>query len=347
MIESTITIRELESHEEDLWDSFAAREPEASFFHQARWRQVLTRRLKKRTFYRSAWRNGSLVGILPLTEIRSRIFGHSLISPGFGICGGIVAADHEVRQALAADAAHLGQSLNVDYVELRHEQSQNIGWLTPAPRFFVFRRDLAAATDENMKAIPRKKRADLRKAIGNSTLRVEHGQNFDAFFQLYSVSLRNLGTPILPRSYYSALMSNFGSQVEISIVHGREYPVAAVMSFRWKDCVYPYYGGAVPEARALHAYDLLYWSVMCRAVERGIKRFDFGRSRAGSTAFDYKSFWGFSPTPLYYQYHLGANGSLPHNSPDNPKFRLFIESWKRLPMPLANAIGPLLARQLG
>ena len=347
MIEPQLTVRELAASEETLWDSFAARAMGSTFFHQARWRQILTEKLGKRSFYRCAWRNGLLVGILPLTEIRSRLFGNSLISPGFGICGGIVAADHDVRQALATDAAHLGQSLGVDYVELRHEQSQDIGWLTPDPRFFVFRRKLAATTDENMKAIPRKKRADLRKALANSGLRVEHGQDFDAFFHLYSISLRNLGTPILPRSYYSAVMSTFGSQVEISIVHGPKYPVAAVMSFHWKDCVYPYYGGALPEARALHAYDLLYWSVMCKAVELGMKTFDFGRSRAGSSAFDYKSFWGFSPTPLCYQYHLGASGSLPHNSPDNPKFRLFIEGWKRFPLPFANAMGPLLARQLG
>ena len=342
-----VSIRELRVDEEQHWEAFAVGAAQGSFFHRLPWRQIIERCLGQKSYYRSAWRGDQLVGILPLTEIRSRIFGHSLISPGFGVSAGIVADEIHVAQLLAADAAQLGQSLGVDYVELRHEVPRPIDWATPAPHFFVFRRELTLSEEQNLKAIPRKKRADLRKALANTTLRLEHGQDFDSFFRLYALSMRNLGTPILQKDFYASIAREFGPDVEISVVYGLRGPIAAVMSYYWRGTVLPYYGGSSPEARELHAYDLLYWGVMCRAIERGSRVFDFGRSRIGGTAFDYKTYWGFSPIPMHYQYHLGKRPDVPHVGPDNPRYQSFIKIWKRLPLSVSTAIGPLIARQIG
>lgn len=347
MTVASIIIRAVAASEQNEWQKFVADSPESSFFHQLPWREIVEKTLGHRSYYRCAWRDNRLVGVLPLTEIRSLFFGHSLVSPGFGVCAGIAALDVEIANALAADAASLGRSLGCEYVELRHEEPRSIDWLTPEPRFSVFRRRLSTVAEENMKAIPRKKRADLRKAIGNSALRVEHGKDFETFFRLYSLSLRNLGTPILPRDFYAMILRSFGDDVEITVVHGPGGPLAAVMTFYFRDTVLPYYGGATLAARSLHAYDLLYWSVMCRAVERGMRLFDFGRSRVGGSAHDYKSYWGFEARPLHYQYHLGGTKAPPHLGPDNPKYRIFVDGWKRLPVPLANRFGPFIARQLG
>jgi predicted N-acyltransferase len=150
----------------------------------------------------------------------------------------------------------------------------------------------------------------------------------------------------LPKQFYAAIATEFRDAVEISVVHGSGGPLAAVMSFYSGNAVLPYYGGASSEARSLHAYDLLYWSVMCRALERGARVFDFGRSRSGSFAFDYKTHWGFSPLPLRYQYYV-TRGTVPNVGPDNPKYHLFIEAWKRLPLPLSVHVGPFISRQIG
>ncbi|HWB54839.1 MAG TPA: FemAB family XrtA/PEP-CTERM system-associated protein [Tepidisphaeraceae bacterium] len=341
-----ITVRELGADEEAQWECFAMASPQASFFHRLGWRRIVERHTGQHTHYRCAWRDDRLVGILPLTEIRSRIFDHALISPGFGVCAGIAAEDGEATAALAADAASLGRSLGVRYVELRHEVERPIDWIAPGPRYFVFRRDIANSAEEDMKSVPRKRRADLRKALANPALTVRHGDDFASFFHLYALSLRNLGTPILPRQFYAAIAAEFRDNVEISVVHGPDGPQAAVMSFYNGNAVLPYYGGATPGARLLHAYDLLYWSVMRRASERGARVFDFGRSRKGSSAFDYKSHWGFPAVPLRYQYHL-ADGALPNLGPDNPRYHLFIEAWKRLPLQLSIHAGPLISRHIG
>ncbi len=344
---ATLAVRPFVAGDDAAWEDFAAAAPAATFFHGLGWRRAVERGLGHRCPYRCAWRGDRLAGILPLVHVRSRLFGSALISTGFGVYGGIVAADDAAAQALAADAAALGTELGVDYVELRHMQPAAIGWRTKSDFYFTFCRRLAPSRDANLKAIPRKKRADLRKAIDNPALKVEVGADLATFFHIYSESLRNLGTPVLPRRFYAAIVEEFGAAVELSAVHGPEGPVAALMTFYFRDRVMPYFGGATAAARRLHAYDLLYWSLMERAAARGATLFDFGRSKAGTGSYDYKTYWGFAPEPLHYDFHLVRRTALPDVNPLNPKYRLMIETWRRLPLAVANALGPLVARQLG
>ena len=119
------------------------------------------------------------------------------------------------------------------------------------------------------------------------------------------------------------------------------------MSFYFRDEVLPYYGGGTDAARAVAGNDFMYWDLMRRACERGLKVFDFGRSKHGTGSFDFKKNWGFEATPLYYEYFLVGDRTMPEINPLNPKYRLFIQAWKKLPLPLANVIGPHIVKQLG
>jgi FemAB-related protein (PEP-CTERM system-associated) len=342
-----VAVKPLDDASEAAWDAFVDRCDEATFFHYAGWRRVIGRTLRHATQYRAAWRDDRLVGILPLVHVVSPLFGKALISTGFGVYGGIAAEDNEAAQALAADAASLGKKLGVDFIELRQMTANPIGWTAKSDLYVTFCRALDPSPDVNLKAVPRKKRADLRKAIADTRLTVETGIPVSLFFRLYSESLRNLGTPVLPQRFYAAIAEEFGDAVELSAVSGPDGPVAALMTFDFKDRVMPYYGGATHAARGLHAYDLLYWSLMNRAVERGRRVFDFGRSKRGTGSFDYKTYWGFEPTPLHYQFHLPRGGELPEINPLNPKYRLMVTVWQRLPLAVANRLGPLVARQIG
>jgi FemAB-related protein (PEP-CTERM system-associated) len=344
---ATIAVRPFADADAAAWEGFAAAAPMATIFHGLAWGRAVERSLGQRRFYRCAWRGDRLVGILPLIHVRSRLFGSALVATGFGVYGGIVAADDAAAAALAQDAASLGAELGVAHVELRHLHPPAIGWPARSDFYFTFCRRLAASREANLKAIPRKKRADLRKAIDNPALTVEVGGDVATFFAIYAESLRNLGTPVLPRRFYAALVAELGDAVELSFVHGPGGPVAALMTFYFRDRVMPYYGGATAAARPLHAYDLLYWSLMERAGARGATLFDFGRSKAGTGSYDYKTYWGFAPEPLHYHYRLVRAAAPPDVNPLNPKYHLLVETWRRLPLGVANAIGPLIARQLG
>jgi FemAB-related protein (PEP-CTERM system-associated) len=123
--------------------------------------------------------------------------------------------------------------------------------------------------------------------------------------------------------------------------------VAAVLSFYWRDEVVPYYGGGMDLAREVAGNDFMYWNLMQAAAARGCRLFDFGRSKLGTGAYDFKKNWGFTAQHLPYEYKLYAASALPDNNPLNPKYQLFIKMWKKLPLPLANFMGPYIVRNLG
>ncbi|HJR14619.1 MAG TPA: FemAB family XrtA/PEP-CTERM system-associated protein [Rhodanobacteraceae bacterium] len=330
--------------EEALWDAFVAGAPQATFFHRSAWREVIEG-LGHHCHYLYAERHGVITGILPLAEIRSWLFGHALISTPFCVYGGAVASDAESESCLTRAAVALADELRVDYLELRNRELRASDW--PVKELYVsFRKPIDADHDKNLKAIPRKQRAMVRKAIGFG-LEARHDGNVAEFYRVYAESVRNLGTPVLPRAYYMKLQQAFGKDCEITVVTHQKEPVAAVMNFYFRDEVHPYYGGGVARARDLAANDFMYWAVMQRAVERGARLFDFGRSKQDTGSYHFKKHWGFEPQALPYAYHLVRAKEVPNISPTNSKYDLFIKAWQRLPLPVSCALGPWLARDLG
>ena len=210
-----------------------------------------------------------------------------------------------------------------------------------------FRKDLAPEIDDNMKAIPRKQRAMVRKGIKNG-LRSEIDVDAGRFFALYADNVHRHGTPALPRRYFEALQRVFGSDCEaLTVVDSGGRPLSAVLSFYFRDEVLPYYAGDEVSARHLAANDFKYWELMRRACERGIKSFDYGRSKQGTGSYSFKKNWGFEPQPLFYEHCLYRRDSIPQNNPANAKYRLLIETWRRMPIGLANWLGPFIVRNLG
>jgi FemAB-related protein (PEP-CTERM system-associated) len=198
-----------------------------------------------------------------------------------------------------------------------------------------------------MKAIPRKQRAMVRKGIQNGLLS-EIDRDADRLHRVYGESVRNLGTPVFPKKYFELLLATFPEQSDIVTIVTREgKPVASVLNFYFRDEVLPYYGGGTSDARRLAANDFMYWEVMRRACERECRVFDFGRSKVGTGAYDFKTYWGFEPVPLAYQFRLAPGHTVPDLNPLNPKFALFVKLWKRLPLALAARLGPSIVRGLG
>jgi FemAB-related protein (PEP-CTERM system-associated) len=327
------------------WDAFVGAAEGATFFHRAAWHDIIADELGHRAHYLFAERDGAISGILPLVEIRSRLFGHALISTPFCVYGGVVATDADSEARLTESAAALADELRVDYLELRNREPHATDW--PVKDLYVgFRKPISEDHDANLKAIPRKQRAMVRKGIA-AGLEAHCGNDIDAFYRVYAESVRNLGTPVLPRHWYARLQQTFDEDCEVTVVTHGGKPMAAVMSFYFRDEVHPYYGGCVWQGRDVAANDFMYWSVMQRAAERGARLFDFGRSKQDTGSYHFKKHWGFQPEPLPYAYHLVRTAEIPNVSPTNRKYSLFIKGWQRLPLPVANALGPWLARDLG
>jgi len=340
-----VRVGELTADKFAAWDAFVLAHPEGTFFHLSKWQSVLQRAFGHRTHYLIAERNGEVCGVLPLAEVRSLLFGHSLVSTPFCVYGGIVAADAPAFAALEKHACELATRLGVSHLEMRNRRRQHPGW--PVKDLYVtFRKSINADSEANMLGIPRKQRAMVRKGI-QKELRAEVDGSVDRAYEMYSESLRNLGTPVFSPRYMRILKETFGEDCEVlTVMHGSE-PVASVMSFLFRDEVLPYYGGGTHAARPVAGNDFMYWEVMERARQQGRAIFDYGRSKLGSGSFDFKKNWGFEPEPLYYEYFLVRAREMPNLSPTNPKYSLFIRMWQKLPVAVTRIVGPWLARHLG
>jgi FemAB-related protein (PEP-CTERM system-associated) len=328
------------------WDDFVLGHEAGTFFHLAGWREVAQAAFGHRTYQLQARRGGAPAGVLPMVEVKSRLFGHALIANGFCVGGGPLAADQDALEDLLDQAEHLGRKLGAEYVELRDTPAAAAGWQAKGDLYAGFEGPIAASEEDNLKQIPRKQRAVVRKALERDlSIRIE--TSLDAFFPLYARTMRDHGTPAMPRRYFQALLNAFGANCEVLTVYAGERPVSSVLSYFYPGRVLPYYTGSHPDARHLGSNDLMYWGLMRRAVDRGCTVFDFGRSKVGTGPFSFKRNWGFEPRPITHQYRLLKAESLPNVNPTNPRYAALIRLWRRLPVPVANTISPILSRSLG
>lgn len=338
-------IKLLEPADYQRWDNYVNASDAASFFHLSAWQQVIQQAFSHKTYYYFSEHEGQITGILPLVHIKSLLFGNTLISNAFCVYGGIIASNDQAFAALQTQAQKLARDLGVDCLEMRNRQQQHPDW--PHKQLYVtFRKNLDDDHEKNMAAIPRKQRAMVRAGI-KAGLNSVVDESVDRFYQAYSESVRNLGTPVFPKRYFQVLKNVFADDCEILIIEHEGRLVAGVMSFYYKDEVLPYYGGGTDLARDLKGNDFMYWEVMRRAVDKGCKVFDYGRSKEGTGSYRFKKHWGFEPEPLFYEVDLVKADKIPEINPLNPKYQLFIGAWKRLPLPVSQVVGPWLAKDLG
>lgn len=344
-----LAVRLLSEPSAPAWDRFVDHHPQGTFFHRAAWATVLSRSFRHRAMFAFTERDGDITGVLPLVQVKTALFGNTVISTPFCVYGGPLWIDDESAIALNEYAVGALRNTGASALEYRfREEPVDLpgDWLDKDDLYVTFRKPISADDAINMKGIPRKQRAMVRKGIDNGLTSRADG-DVDGLHHIYAQSVRNLGTPVFSRSYFRMLRDVFGSQMDVVTIHDQDQPVAAVMNFYYKDEVLPYYGGGTLAARSVAANDFMYWEVMRRAAARGCTSFDFGRSKVGTGAFSFKKNWGFAPQKLYHRFRLKPGEQIPDNNPLNPKYRLFIASWKKLPLPIANFLGPMIVRGVG
>ncbi|WP_294240371.1 FemAB family XrtA/PEP-CTERM system-associated protein [uncultured Sphingomonas sp.] len=322
-------------------DAFVDAQPGTTPFHRTGWLLAGADGCGQRAHYLVAERDGAIIGVLPLSDIRSPLFGAAMVSTGFGVDGGVlgdgVAPLAEAAWALAGDKG-------IESVELRGGPVPD-GWTPDADSYLGFVRTIAADDEAEMKAIPRKQRAELRKALAQD-LEVVTGRDpkmLAEHYRIYAESVRNLGTPVFPARLFREAMARLDADILTVRANGRA--VASVLSLYHGGVVYPYWGGGTHEARGLRANDLMYFALMRHARSRGCHSFDFGRSKVGTGAAAFKKNWGFEGRPLVYA-SRSVHGPRTIN-PLNPKYAMMIAVWKRLPVWAARLAGPPIARGLG
>ena len=320
------------------WDWYVHAHPLATVFHRLAWSDAVQRAYGHRPVHLAAWRAGRLVGVLPLFLVKSLFVGRVLVSVPYATYGGILADSDAVAEGLLSAAKDLCSEAGAQYVEFRHREANALS-LTEIGRYDTFRRQLPSRPQDVLPALPRKTRAAARKGL--NLLAVDTGPQFlDTIYNLYAVTLRRLGSPNYRKRLWHELRDAYGEDCVCLVVRDGERPLAGVVSYVFRDEIVPYFSGCLDEGMRKHANNVMYVRLMEHAIDRGLRWFDFNRTRRdnhGSHAF--KRYHGFEPTPLHYQIHLGKAAEIPNLTPSSRKFVLAGRIWRKLPLWLTRPAG--------
>lgn len=310
-----------------------------------RWLACLSRGLAHVPLVIVSQRDDRVAGILPLALVASPLFGRFLVSLPYVNSAGPLAEDDEIARQLIDRAVELAGELNVRYLELRNESAIEHAALTATNTSKVHMRLALPPTAEALLASFKSKlrsqlkghqKNDFQFAWGGSELLPE-------FYDVFSRNMRDLGTPVYPRQFFAAILDEFAGQAELCVARLAGRAVAAAL------VVHGHGTSEVPSASSLRQFNgsganmVMYWQLLCRAIERGQSVFDFGRSTIGSGTFKFKEQWGAKPSPAVWQYHV-RRGSATQMRPESGKYGLAIRVWQRLPLWLANLMGPAIVR---
>lgn len=317
-------------------------------FHRPKWLKAIEAGSGQDSHCLIAENRSEIAAVLPFHLVHSPLFGRALVSSGFAVGGGILSDSAAATRRLAEQICQLAEQWSCPTVELRGGSLPGGDWIEKRDAHANFLKLLQGDDEAELLAIPRKQRAEVRKGLENG-LTVETGRNQrdrDWHYAIYAESVRNLGTPVFPKSLMASVLDAF-EEADILTVLSDGRPVASVLSLYHNGTVMPYWGGGVWDARRLRANDVMYYALMNHARGRGCTHFDFGRSKVDSGAYSFKKNWGFEPEPMAYAVHT-ADGQEPRDvNPNSPKYKAQIALWQRLPLSVANTLGPWIAKGLG
>lgn len=328
------------------WDDFVRSHEGGTPFHTTAWGRCVEAGLGHRALWLWAGDGAEIAGVLPLHHVRSALFGSRLSSSPQAAYGGPLAVDGAIAAALVRRAEEEAERRGVGHLEVHFDRDP--GPAAEGPRwhasdlYVTIGGPIAKDDDAILRAVPKKARADCRKA--DERLRAtESPEHLGAMYALFAENQRDLGTPVLPRRFLSAVAEAPALGARVLLVrHGCE-DVAACLSLSWKDGILPYWAGASAADMDLRPNHGLYLNVLRFARAAGFAFYDFGRSKRGSGSYDFKRRWGFAERPLPYRYRLVRAAEPPNLNPQNERYRRKIDLWKRLPLPVANLLGPLVS----
>ncbi len=328
------------------WDAFVAEHPGSTADHLYAWRTIFEDVLGHRTAYLVARCDGRVAGVLPLVLVRSRVFGRSAIAVPFLNYGGLLADHGAAKDALLAEATARARAFGASHIELRHVERQ-CEQLPFRQHKLGMRRELTATSDALWSAVDRKIRNQVRKAQKEGLDAVTGGAELvSEFYTVFAENMRDLGTPVYPSALFSETLRLFPDRARVSVVRYKGRAVAAGIVIRFRDVVLNPWASSLREFRHLCPNMLLYWTLLEQAVKDGARVFDFGRSSPGGGTHQFKLQWGAVEAPLHWEYVLLTRAEPPNQGPSNPKFERAIRAWQRLPLSVANMLGPRIARHL-
>ncbi|MBN1826806.1 MAG: FemAB family PEP-CTERM system-associated protein [Candidatus Eisenbacteria bacterium] len=341
-----MTVRPFRDGDEEHWRAFVGARPESRVGHRIEWRSVLAESFGHRPRYLIAEREGRIAGVLPLVRVEGLVGGRALVSLPWLDDAGPLAEDADTERALLRRAVEIGREERCRYVEIR--SLRDLGEPRPVREG---KTTLLLELDDPERmwnGFPAKVRNQIRKAEKEGLVAESGGAELlDPFYRVFSRNMRDIGVPVWGRDFFKRMAAAFGPSMEVIVVREEgETPVGGCVLLRHGETAVVPSASSLRDRFRLCPNHLLYWTAIRRAREGGASVFDFGRSTAGSGTYRFKKQWGAAPVPCRWHYALLRADAVPERSTASRKLRLFVEAWKRLPLPLARWLGPVIVRRI-
>ncbi|HED10480.1 MAG TPA: FemAB family PEP-CTERM system-associated protein [Caldithrix abyssi] len=329
------------------WDAYVHAHEAGSLYHTSAWKKIIERHFKKETFYIAAGEQDKIVGVLPLVHFKSALFGNFIVSVPYVNYGGILADSREAMEALTAEAETIRERCGADFVELRDIRplETHLPVKTQKVTFFL---DLPESPDDLMASFKAKLRSQIRRPVKEGITGEVGGMEFlDDFYEVFCRNMRDLGTPVYSKHFFRTILEETPENSHIALVRSKEgKTIGAAFLHGYKQRM------EIPWASTLREYNrfspnmLMYWEVLRFSIEKGYKQFDFGRCSRDSGTYRFKKQWGSVEQQLYWYYVLPSGGELPQINPDNPKYKLAISMWQKMPLAFTRLLGPSIVKNL-
>jgi serine/alanine adding enzyme len=340
-------VRRLTPLDDARWDAYVDAHPHAHQYHRSAWKRIIESAFHHDTYYLfSESSSGVVNGVLPLARLRSRMFGDFLVSVPYVNYGGCCADNEAIEEELLREGVRVANELGVDHLEVRTETPRDMGLQVRSAKASM-RLPLSGSSERLWERFPAKLRSQIKRAQKEGMdVRVGREEELEAFYRVFSVNMRDLGTPVYGLDFFGTVLRELPNSSWVVTVNFGSEPVAASILLGFRDRI------EIPWASSLRQYNklspnmLLYWHSLKFAADSGYELFDFGRSTPDSGPYRFKAQWGASPIPLHWHYWVRGNSSPPELNPNNPKYRLAIKVWQHLPVSLTRLIGPSIVKNL-
>jgi len=328
------------------WDAYVASHPDGTIDHASEWQGIFRDVFEHSSHYLTARRDNKVVGVLPLVTFDSRLFGRFVASLPFLNYGGLLADDDDARAALMRRARDIAAAFGASHIEMRHLERQ-VPELPFRQHKLQLTRGLPQTADELWNLLDKKVRNLVRKAQKDGlTLEVGGANLVEDFYQVFARNMRDLGTPVYSQRLFAETVQRFPDAARVHVVRVGTRPVAASITLRHSHTVLVPWASSLRDFRQHAPNMLLYWQMLQHSIETAAKRFDFGRSSPGAGTHHFKRQWGAEERPLHWEYVLLTRRTAPDQGPTNPRFEAAVEMWKRLPLAIANRVGPFIVRNI-
>ncbi len=325
-----------------IWDEYVSSSRTASMYHLSGWIDVIKNSFQFEPYYVQLMENEEIAAILPLFLVKKPFGKRGFLSMPFVSYGGVCAECEEKGQRIIDETVEVGKREAIDYAEFRNLAlfGTDLQLNLEKANYLL---DIRNSKDDLLKKFRKQTRNRIRKSKKKGLV-VKRGHDLlPDFYELFAIAMKEHGTPVMPFSFFSEVISTFADLVTVLVAYKEKTAVGAKLSFIYKDTYYLAWGGYPNRYRKELANYLLTWEVIKIAKDLGLTSIDFGRSTKNSGPANFKKYFNAEEKQLYFQY-WSDSGKPATPSTARDKYSLMINIWKKLPLRMTKMIGPQLVK---